>query len=60
MAVGARFCFELLDPYIGQFCVMFFPRTSATEFIMQGEWVMEYTQFFVGALTYLQSLTWYY
>ena len=52
------FCFELLDNYIGQFCCMFFPHVRQDEFLVQGEWVMAYTKFFVRAMQYLEGLTW--
>ena len=58
-AVGVRFSFELQDNFIGQYCAMFFPHTSPEEFLAQGQEVLEYTKFFVGAMIYLSGLRWY-
>ena len=59
-AIGVRFCFELQDNYICQFCTMFFPHNKPTEFLLEGAAVMDYTKYFVGAMRYLRSLTWFY
>ena len=60
MAIGVRFCFELLDNYLCQFCVMFFSHSHEHDFLSRGDWAVSYSKFFVGAMTYLDSLCWDY
>ena len=60
VAVGVRFCFELQDNYIGQFCAMFYLHASKAAFCAPGMDIMRYTRFFVGAMDYLSGLRWGY
>ena len=57
-AIGVRFSFELLDIYICQFCVMFFPRCKLNSFMSADELVLEYTKYSFGAVRFLEGLTW--
>jgi hypothetical protein len=50
----------MLDIYICQYCVMFFPHTRSTEFLPTGPEILQYTKFFVGAMNYLADLRWCY
>ena len=65
--MGVQFQFELLDNFIGQFAVTFFPHCYETAFMIPldrgaflgTEWAtLEYTKHFVGVLSYLQRLRW--
>ena len=65
--MGVKFDFELLDNFIGQFAVTFFPHCYETAFMIPldrgaflgTEWArLEYTKHFVGVLSYLQRLRW--
>ena len=60
LAVGVDFCFELLDRYMCQFFVMFFPHRRVDEFtVAEGE-ELGYMKYFVGGLKYLHGLRWLY
>ena len=58
VAIGVRFCFELLDNYVGQFCAMFLPHCYADAFFVESENIIGYTRFYHGAMRYFQSLRW--
>ena len=57
-AIGVRFCFELLDIYICQYCVMFFPHCKLNSFLSAEELVLDYTKYFLGAVRFLEGLSW--
>ena len=58
-AVGVRFCYELLDNYIGQCCTTFFPHARRDAFAVLSEDVQfDYTKHYLGALRYLRKLKW--
>ena len=40
-AIGVRFCFELLDNYICQYCTMFFPHSTQHEFLVNGDTIKD-------------------
>ena len=58
VAIGARFCFELLDNFIGQFCTLFFPHCSADAFHVQSDEIVGHTRCYYAAMAYLKNLRW--
>ena len=60
LAVGVDFCFELLDRFMCQFFVMFFPHRRVDEFIVAEGEELGYMKYFVGGLKYLHGLRWFY
>ena len=59
LAVGVDFAFELLDRYICQFFVMFFPHAREDEFCPSEGADLGYMKYFVGGLRYLDGLRWF-
>jgi len=56
--MGIRFCFELLDNFIGQFVSVFFPHAFLDTFIptVPSEQVLKYVQHYTGAIEFLCNL----